>query len=133
VTWTFVPAETGQQRGVDPITVAVNGPLGVNNSEALRDAAIAGLGIALLPDFSAQSALEKGQLVEVLPGWQSTGAFGEWLYAIRPYSAHVPRVTQVFVEYLRDAFRSGFQHSSAEGAGAERGRKKSARTGGRVA
>ncbi|WP_423193694.1 LysR family transcriptional regulator [Cupriavidus sp. H18C2] len=108
VTWTFVPAKGGHQRRVDPITVAVSGPLGVNNSEALRDAAIAGLGIALLPDFSAQSALEKRQLVEVLPDWQSTGAFGEWLYAIRPYSAHASRVSQVFVDYLRAAFKAGF-------------------------
>ena len=69
------------------VTVPITGPLAANNSEALRDAAMAGLGVALLPDFSAQSALQAGTLVELLPQWQSTGAFGEWLYAIRPYSA----------------------------------------------
>lgn len=109
-TWTFVPArpDLARQEHVDPVTVPVAGPMAVNNSEALRDAAIEGLGIALLPDFSAQSALETGRLVEVLPDWSPTGAFGEWLYAIRPYSAHASRVSQVFVEFLRGAFSQGF-------------------------
>ncbi|WP_454724913.1 MULTISPECIES: LysR family transcriptional regulator [Cupriavidus] len=104
-TWSFVSAGAGHP---DPVTVPVSGQLAVNNSEALRDAAIAGLGIALLPDFSAQSALQHGRLVEVLPEWRSTGAFGEWLYAIRPYSAHASRVSQVFVAFLREAYAQGF-------------------------
>ncbi|PLQ00384.1 LysR family transcriptional regulator [Cupriavidus pauculus] len=104
-TWTFVSSDA---KYADPVTVPVAGQLAVNNSEALRDAAIAGLGIALLPDFSAQSALQSGRLVEVLPDWRSTGAFGEWLYAIRPYAAHASRVSQVFVEFLREAYAEGF-------------------------
>lgn len=112
-TWTFVPTNVKPNpRHADPVTVPVTGPLAVNNSEALRDAAIEGLGIALLPDFSAQSALESGRLIEVMPQWRSTGAFGDWLYAIRPYSAHASRVSQVFVDYLRDAFSGGFTSKS---------------------
>jgi DNA-binding transcriptional LysR family regulator len=111
-TWTFVrTVQEEESRHADPVTVAVAGPLAVNNSEALRDAAIEGLGIALLPDFSAQSALDTGRLIEVLPDWRATGAFGDWLYAIRPYSAHASRVSQVFVEYLRDSFSKGFTAS----------------------
>ncbi|MGT2454007.1 LysR substrate-binding domain-containing protein [Cupriavidus basilensis] len=112
-TWTFVPAEDKRSARTDPVTVPVAGPLAVNNSEALRDAAIAGLGIALLPDFSAQTALEKRQLVEVLPEWRSTGAFGDWLYAIRPYAAHASQVSQLFVEYLRQSFAGGFTYPLA--------------------
>ena len=36
-----------------------------NNGEAMRDMAIAGLGIALLPLFVAYEALRKGQLIRV--------------------------------------------------------------------
>jgi len=82
--------------------------LAANNSEALRDAAIAGLGIALLPDFSAQAALQSGKLVEVLPQWQPVGAFGDRLYAIRPYATHVPRAVAAFVAWLREALADGF-------------------------
>ena len=105
-TWTFEPAD-GRQ-GTERATVAVAGPFAANNSEALRDAAIAGLGIALLPDFSAQAALKSGMLVEVLPQWNPVGAFAERLYAIRPYGSHVPMAVTAFVHFLRTAWVSGF-------------------------
>ena len=103
--WTFERTDAGSP---ERITVPINGPLAANNSEALRDAAQAGLGIALLPDFSAQSALQSGKLVEVLPDWKPVGAFAGQLYAIRPYSAHVPRTVTLFVGYLREALAAGF-------------------------
>ena len=103
--WHF---ETRKPSAAPRVTVPVSGPLAANNSEALRDAAIAGLGIALLPDFSAQSALQAGKLVEVLPKWQPVGAFGDRLYAIRPYATHVPRAVTVFVAWLRAELAGGF-------------------------
>ena len=90
------------------ITVPVSGPLVANNSEALRDAALSGLGIALVPDFSAQAALQSGKLQQVLPQWRSVGAFGERLYAIRPYATHVPQAVTAFVGWLREALSDGF-------------------------
>lgn len=90
------------------ITVPVSGPFAANNSEALRDAAITGLGIALMPDFSAQEALQSGVLVEVLPQWQPVGAFGAQMYAIRPYAAHVPRAVAAFVAWARESLSGGF-------------------------
>ena len=92
----------------EKITVPVSGPLSANNSEALREAALAGLGIALLPDFSAQAALRSAKLVLVLPDWQPVGNFGAHLYAIRPYSPQVPRAVQALVAFLRAGLRAGF-------------------------
>ncbi|MGI4779481.1 MAG: LysR family transcriptional regulator [Janthinobacterium lividum] len=92
-------------------TVPVSGPFAANNSEALRDAAIAGLGIALMPDFSAQEVLQSGVLVEVLPQWRPVGAFGTQLYAIRPYATHVPRAAAAFVAWAREALKDGFMPS----------------------
>ena len=65
-------------------------------------------GIALLPDFSAQSALQSGKLVEVLEGWESVGTFSSQIYAIRPYASHVPRAVSAFVAWLREALAEGF-------------------------
>jgi DNA-binding transcriptional LysR family regulator len=104
--WTFEPLTSKQAAA--RITVPVSGSLSANNSEALRDAALAGLGIALLPDFTAQSSLQHNKLVQVLPQWKSVGAFAENIYAIRPYSHHVPLAVSAFVSYLRSVFADGF-------------------------
>ncbi len=111
-TWHFEarkPPKPQKGKATAPrITVPVSGPLVANNSEALRDAALSGLGIALVPDFSAQSALQSGKLQEVLPQWRSVGAFGERLYAIRPYATHVPQAVTAFVGWLRSTLGDGF-------------------------
>jgi DNA-binding transcriptional LysR family regulator len=104
--WSFA-RRAGRAR-LDKLTVPVRGPFAANNSEALREAAIDGLGIALLPDFSAQSGLRSGKLLAVLPQWQPVGAFGEQLFAVRPYSAQVPRAVQAFVGHLRESLKNGF-------------------------
>ncbi|MEX8520540.1 MAG: LysR family transcriptional regulator [Leptothrix sp. (in: b-proteobacteria)] len=101
--WSFTlaqPVGAPEQRQIS-VTVAARGPLSANNSEALREAALAGLGIALLPDFSARQAVQAGLLIEVLPQWMPTGAFGDQIYAIRPYSPYVPRAVHALVSHLR--------------------------------
>lgn len=103
--WRFQPLAGGEQ-----IAVNVSGPFATNNSESIRDAALEGLGIALLPDFSAQAALKDGSLVQLLPQWQAVGAFAEMLYVVRPWSAQVPRAVSAFIHWLREAFA----HKSGE-------------------
>jgi DNA-binding transcriptional LysR family regulator len=73
------------------------------------------LGIALLPDFSAQASLRAGKLVQVLPQWKPVGAFADQLYAIRPYSPHVPRAVTAFVTYLRQTLAAGFGEELSRG------------------
>jgi DNA-binding transcriptional LysR family regulator len=108
--WTFTPvkAARGRETVHVPLNVPVRGSLAANNSEALREAALTGAGIALLPDFSAQDALRKGQLVPVLPDWQVDGGFGRHIFAIRPYTPHVPRAVTALVAHLRQGLAPGF-------------------------
>ena len=103
-TWRFEPVK-GRAA---PVAVAIRGAFATNNSEALREAALGGVGIALLPDFSAQRDLQSGKLVQVLPGWRSVGGFGAHVYAMRPYSPHVPHAVHAWVAYLRDRLKGGF-------------------------
>jgi DNA-binding transcriptional LysR family regulator len=105
--WSFVARS--RRGNPERVTVPIKGSFTANNSEALRDAALSGLGIALLPDFSAQAALQSGKLVEVLAPWKPVGTFAEHLYAIRPYATHVPRAVTTFVDWLRELFREGFK------------------------
>ena len=104
--WTF--ERLGRNSPGERLTVPVAGNFAANNSEALREAALTGAGIALMPDFSAQAALAQGKLVRVLPDWKAVGAFAETIYAIRPYSPHVPRAVAALVEALRLGLARGF-------------------------
>lgn len=79
------------------VEVDVRGPYRVNSSIALREAAVAGHGIALLPLFVVREALEAGTLVRVLPEWEVAAAR---LFAVVP--AHRERAGKVraVVEFL---------------------------------
>ena len=114
--WTFARPGTAKGKGkaaaaAERVGVHVAGSLKANNSEVLRDALLAGLGIGLLPDFSLPAACGKdGQapLVQVLPDWQVQGFFGERIYALRPWSAQVPKAVECLVAHLRQSFAGGF-------------------------
>lgn len=100
--WSFERA-AGRKRG-ERVNVAVGGPLKANNSEVLRAAVMGGLGIGLLPDFSAQEEMQAGHMTLLLPDWTPVGFFGEQLYAIRPWTPVTPRAVRCLVDYLRSGF-----------------------------
>lgn len=105
--WSF---ERAVRRGKVPerVSVPVTGPLRANNSEVLREAAAAGMGVGMLPDFTARSAAGSSELVPVLPQWRPVGFFGERLQAIRPWSPRTPRAVQCVIDHLREIFAQGF-------------------------
>jgi DNA-binding transcriptional LysR family regulator len=111
--WTFVKTARAAKSADERVGVSIRGSLKANNSEVLRDALLAGLGIGLLPDFSLPPANADGEssLLRVLPDWQVQGFFGDRIYALRPWSAQVPKAVQCLVEYLRGYFASGFKPS----------------------
>jgi DNA-binding transcriptional LysR family regulator len=103
--WLF---EKSADKDPQRVRIPVQGPLRAGNSEILRDAALDGLGLALLPDFSAAPALRSGALVEVLSGWRPVGFFGDAIYAIHPWSSTTPRPLRLLTEHLRAALKGGF-------------------------
>jgi DNA-binding transcriptional LysR family regulator len=116
--WTFAKKRTNAVKAVDQrVGVNIRGSLKANNSEVLRDALVAGLGIGLLPDFSLPPPNADGELplVRVLPDWHVQGFFGDRIYALRPWSAQVPKPVQCLVEYLRAYFALGFNAAFTKG------------------
>ncbi|MGZ8273744.1 MAG: LysR family transcriptional regulator [Burkholderiaceae bacterium] len=81
--------------------VRVTGNLHANSGDALRAAAIAGLGILYEPDFLLGSALRAGQLVRLLPDY--TGAAGE-IWAVYPSRRHLSLKVRLFVEHIAGVF-----------------------------
>jgi DNA-binding transcriptional LysR family regulator len=78
--------------------------LRINSSRALLPAALAGLGIAALPDVYVRRALDAGELVELLPGWSLQD--GE-LFVVTPPGRARPARVRVFIEFLRRQFAGG--------------------------
>lgn len=81
--------------------VEVSGPLCSNNAEALRDAAVKGLGLALLPTFIAGADLQAGRLATVLNDYQAPPLT---LCAIYPPSRHLSPNVRSFTDFLIERF-----------------------------
>lgn len=109
--WSF-ERSLRRARAPERVSVPVRGPLRANNSEVLREAVAAGLGVGLLPDFTAWSAAASRELVAVLPQWRPVGFFGERLQAIRPWAPRTPRAVQCVIDHLRESLSPGFSPPS---------------------
>ncbi|MDO6965425.1 LysR family transcriptional regulator [Rhizobium alvei] len=83
-------------------TVAVKGPIEVNSPIASTRAAIAGLGVALIPDFVAKPKTECGELTTILADYMPKGG---GIYAIYPHRRYLPAKVRRFVDFLHGWFR----------------------------
>ncbi len=75
--------------------------LAVNNSFSVRDAALAGLGIAQLPLILARAPVETGALVQVLPEWQR---MPEPVHVIFPSSSYMTPKVRTFIDLAVASF-----------------------------
>lgn len=100
VEWLF--AEKGREEGKRrPLPVAVTGRLRANNGELACDAAIAGLGIVLLPTFIVGAALRSKQLVTILEAYAPPPLT---IYAVYPQHRQSSQAIRVCTDFLRGAF-----------------------------
>lgn len=80
-----------------PVDVPIASPLSANVVEALYRAAIAGYGIALLPDLELVEDLAEGRLVRVLPAYQAPRVP---VYLATPSRRHLPPRTRVVMDFV---------------------------------
>jgi DNA-binding transcriptional LysR family regulator len=89
------------------VTVRAAGNFTANNSEALREGAVRGLGVALLPTFAVAGDLREGRLTPVLGDYEVEGAVANDVYALylptRYLSPKVRAFIDFFVEYFSRA------------------------------
>lgn len=86
------------------------GPLIGDRPEAVLQAACGGLGIALLPGFAALDALERGELVHVLPQWRSPEVD---VYVLMPSRKFLEAKTRAWVELLKAELPPVLQRDTA--------------------
>jgi len=85
------------------VSVHVRGPVQVNSPLSARDAALAGLGIALLPGYLADPMIAAGRLVPLLSGHVQTGAS---LMAVYPHRRHLAGKVRALIDHLVKWFDS---------------------------
>ena len=81
--------------------ISIPWTLCTNNAEVLRDAAVQGRGIALLPTFIAGADFQQGRLATILPGYQAPEIS---IYAIYPETRHLSLKVRVFIDFLVERF-----------------------------
>lgn len=85
-------------KGKSTHTWKANGNFIVNSGELVRDLAIAGTGIALLPTFFVKDQIDSGDLVSLLEDRISSSDAG--VYLVYPQAKHVSRVIRTFIDYV---------------------------------
>ncbi len=81
--------------------VRVRSRFHANNPEAVADAALAGLGIALLPRYLCDEGLADGRLRQLLPAWTPQTKFGTRITAVAtPERMRISR-NQALLAFLR--------------------------------
>lgn len=84
-----------------PVRFPVRGRLVSNNSLAIRDAVLAGLGIALVPSFYVGAELREKRLRVVLGQAKPAPIY---VYATYQRSRHLSAKVRLFTEFLRERF-----------------------------
>ncbi|MFO1281680.1 MAG: LysR family transcriptional regulator [Burkholderiales bacterium] len=96
--WRFIDAAGAMQE------IAVRGNLQSDNGLALLDATLAGVGVALMPDWAVREAIALGRLERLLPAYRiSHMEFDNGVYAVYQ-RAHTSAKVRAFVEFLEATF-----------------------------
>jgi LysR family transcriptional regulator for bpeEF and oprC len=90
------------QRGDETVRIfARQGRYRINNSFAVCDAVLAGLGIARLPRLLARNAVASGALQQVLCDW---GTPGVMVHAVFPSARFLTLKVRAFIDIAMHAF-----------------------------
>ncbi|SFL87819.1 LysR family transcriptional regulator [Variovorax sp. OV329] len=92
--WTFTSASGRSRR-----TLRFEQAMSCNTSHAVRSAALAGGGLAVLPDYAVKTEVAAGRLLKLLPGWSLPES---GIYAVFPAARHRARKVHAFLDALRE-------------------------------
>ncbi|MNK35913.1 HTH-type transcriptional regulator DmlR [compost metagenome] len=85
----------------DPLILRIAPRLQSGDYPFLRDAVLAGLGVALLPRYAVWSQLRGGSLIEVLPAFEPEGV-GDAIYLLTAPNRFPSMATRVLADFIRE-------------------------------
>jgi DNA-binding transcriptional LysR family regulator len=103
----------------EQLVLDVGGGLVINGSQDCAvDAAVAGLGITLMPSKSVAEHLASGELRQVLPSYDAALTGSESIYLLYPSKAHLATRVRAFIDFLvritREEIRTGCDVDDAQ-------------------
>lgn len=98
-TWAF----SADTPGSKPRVLAPRSAFTSNNSEVLRDAAVCGIGLAILPTFIVAGDLTEGRLIRVLP---EAPPENDFIHAVYPRSPSTNRKLRAFIDHVRPSLEA---------------------------
>jgi DNA-binding transcriptional LysR family regulator len=88
--------------------IPISGRTVISSAIALRECAIAGMGLALLPNWSIDVDLQHGHLVDVFPDYAVTATdFNTAAWLVYPSRAYMPLKVRLFMEFLKQSSSGG--------------------------
>jgi DNA-binding transcriptional LysR family regulator len=100
----FGPEWTFKEKNGKDLSVRVAGNLTVLNGDVMREAVVAGAGIAQATWWLFRKDLEAGRVVEILPDYAKRGSPVSVLY---PANRHLPAKVRVFIDFLVEITKKG--------------------------
>lgn len=83
--------------------IKIRGKYLLTNSLAIKQCAIAGMGLALLPDWLVDRELKSGKLIRLFAEYDVTATnFDSSIWLLYPSRAYIPAKTKVFIDYIFD-------------------------------
>jgi DNA-binding transcriptional LysR family regulator len=124
--------ELGFAKGSEHRRVMVTARLQCSDYAFLREAALEGLGIGLVPSYAANDEIRSGKLRPVLEDYSLAPSPGGRLYAITLPSRYVPTQVRALLDFLKESFhpRSPWDATGAPGERATASASPAAPTGG---
>lgn len=83
--------------GKKPVTISFEPRLSIDSAAAMRELALAGVGIATLPEVLVRADVLRGRLIELLPRWPAA-LLG--VYAVWPSNAQRAGLTLRFIDFM---------------------------------
>jgi DNA-binding transcriptional LysR family regulator len=90
------------KQGSEQVRIALMARMEANSSLALREATLAGTGLARIPEFAVADDIASGRLEVVLPDWKFADLS---IYAVMAKRVYVPAKVRVFLEFLAEAWK----------------------------
>lgn len=80
------------------VVIPVRGNLSSNNVDVIKNSAVSGAGVTVLPENYIVDELKSGQLLRLFPSY---GSRELTLYAVYPDRQWIPKKTSLFIEHLK--------------------------------